>query len=136
MEAWEVEEAVADHYNRLWEEMNDPETTVELKIGPVIDEMNADPYADIEYDDINEAWACLETGDFDFVLLDSQIGRAQELIDDTPDGDRLAAIMSDLKSLRKAMTEVMASVHEASQRAYQRKRAAAVQAINRRRAGA
>lgn len=136
MEAWEVEEAVADHYNRLWEEMNDPETTVELKIGPVIDEMNADPYADIEYDDINEAWACLETGDFDFVLLDSQIGRAQELIDGTPDGDRLAAIMSDLESLRKAMAEVKASVHEASQRAYQRKRAAEVQAINRRREGA
>ena len=32
MEAWEVEEAVADHYNREWERMNDPETTVELKI--------------------------------------------------------------------------------------------------------
>lgn len=136
MEAWEVEEAVADHYNRLWEEMNDPETTTELKIGPVIDEMNADPYEDIEYDDINEAWAYLETGDFDFTLLDSQIGRAQELIDDTPDGDRLAAIMSDLESLRKAMAEVKASVHDASHRAYQRKRAAEVQAINRRRAGA
>ena len=136
MEAWEIEDAVADHYNRLWEEMNDPETTMELKIGPAIDDMNADPYADIEYDDINEAWACLETGDFDFTLLDSQIGRAQELIDGTPDGDRLAAIKKDLESLRKAMDEVKASVHEASQRAYPRKRAAEVQAINRRRAGA
>lgn len=136
MEAWEIEDAVADHYNRLWEEMNDPETTVELKIEQAIDAMNADPYADIEYDDINEAWACLETGDFDFVLLDSQICRAQELIDDTPDGDRLAAIMSDLESLRKAMAEVKTSVHEASQRAYPRKRAAEVQAINRRREGA
>lgn len=133
MEAWEIEDAVADHYNREWERMNDPETTVELKIEQAIDAMNADPYADIEYDDINEAWAYLETGNFDFTLLDSLIGRAQELIDDTPDGDRLAAIMSDLKSLRKAMAEVKASVHEASQRAYQRRRKAA---INRRREGA
>ena len=134
MEAWEIEDAVADHYNRLWEEMNDPETT--MKIEQAIDAMNADPYADIEYDDINEAWACLETGDFDFTLLDSQIGRAQELIDWTPDGDRLAAIKKDLESLRKAVDEVKSSVHEASQRAYPRKRAAEVQAINRRREGA
>lgn len=136
MEAWEVEEAVADHYNREWERMNDPETTMELKIEQAIDAMNADPYADIEYDDINEAWACLETGDFDFTLLDSEISRAQELIDDTPDGDRLAAIKKDLESLRKAMAEVKASVHEASQRAYPRMREAAQTALERRREGA
>ena len=136
MEAWEVEEAVADHYNREWERMNDPETTMELKIEQAIDAMNADPYEDIEYDDINEAWACLETGDFDFALLDSQIGRAQELIDGTPDGDRLAAIKKDLESLRKAMNEAQASVHEASQRAYPRMREAAQTALERRRAGA
>lgn len=136
MEAWEVEEAVADHYNREWERMNDPETTMELKIEQAIDAMNADPYEDIEYDDINEAWAYLETGDFDFTLLIKQVDGALDAIWDTPDGDRLVSVRDDLEKLRKAMAEIRASVHEASQRAYPRKRAAEVQAINRRREGA
>lgn len=130
MEAWEVEEAVAEHFNRVWEEMNDPETTMELKIEQALNEMDADRYADIGYDDINEAWACLETGDFDFHLLDSELERALELIDETPDGDRLVSIKNDLATLRKDMAEVKERIHEAAKAAYSKHREAAQSAYS------
>jgi len=95
MEGWEVELAVADHFSRLWEDLNDV----------TVDRMYEDTADEDECETLREAHQALG---FAVESMDSaldSIQEAAEALEDTPDGDRIMSILNDLEGYLKQLEQ-------------------------------
>ena len=101
MEGWEVEEAVADHYNREWERMNDPESTMELRIEQALtaEEQEVSEKLAIAAECLGNAFDKIERGLDEFAV-------GMDALEGLPMYDRVASLFHDMESLKDVLKEL------------------------------
>ena len=101
MEGWEVEEAVADHYNREWEKMNDPETTMELRIEQALTAK--------EQEDSEKLAIAAECMAFAFDKIErglDELAVGMDALEGLPMYDRVASLFHDMEGLKDELKEL------------------------------